>query len=171
MDGHLYITLRVLHILLAALWVGALFVMSVFVFPAIGEAGASGDSFLLSLTRRKIHVFMASTAGLTVLSGLWLYWLFTAGFARAAVSSPQGLAFGIGGLCGLLAAVIGGSVVGRGVSQVVAHIEQNAALPDGERGAHMQSLRVLRKRIGIAGRIVLLLVIAALILMSLGHYL
>lgn len=170
MTASLLLVVRALHILLAALWVGAIFLMTMFVIPAVRDAGTAGGSFMVALHRRGLHVFMATSAGLTVLSGLWLYWIFTAGFNHDAMLTHGGLAFGIGGLCGLLAAIVGGSVVGRGFKRIVAMSERTAALPEGERAAHVQQITALRQRTGNAAKIVLVLVIAALLLMAVGHY-
>ena len=170
MTASLLLAVRTLHILVAALWVGAIFLMTVFVVPALRDAGAAGGSFMVALHRRGLHVFMASSAGLTVLSGLWLYWVFTAGFNHDAMLTRGGLAFGIGGLCGLLAAIIGGSVVGRGFKSMVEMNERTAALPEAERAAHLQQIAGLRQRTGNAAKVVLVLVIAALLLMAVGHY-
>lgn len=170
MTASLLLAVRALHILLAALWVGAIFLMTAFVIPAVRDLGAAGGSFMVSLGRRGIHVFMASTAGLTVLSGLWLYWMFTNGFDHGAMQTHGGMVFGIGGLCGLLAAIIGGGVVGRSFKRVVAMSEQTATLPESERAAHIQRIADLRGRISNAAKIVLALAIVALLLMAIGHY-
>lgn len=170
MDATLYLVLRVLHILVAALWVGAAGLLAMIVMPAIGDAGASGGSFLASLHKRKLHAFMAASAVLTVLSGIWLYWVFTAGFDRAIVGSRSGLVFGIGGLCGLLAMLIGGAVIGPGFVRLAELAGQAGSVPEVERAAHAQRIATARQRTALASKGALLLIVIALVLMASGHY-
>lgn len=170
MDANVYVVLRVLHILVAALWVGAAGLLAMVVMPAVGDAGAIGGSFLASLHRRKLHVFMAASALLTVLSGIWLYWVLTTGFDPAIVWSRGGLVFGIGGLCGLLALIIGGAVIGPGFARLAELAEQTSAMPVDQHAAHAQGLEALRRRTMLASKGALALIVIALVLMASGHY-
>lgn len=170
MNGDLYIWIRVLHILVAALWLGTACVLSMILMPAVRDAGAAGGQVMLSLHRRKLHVFIAATAVLTVLSGIWLYWELTAGFDWASVSSNSGLLFGIGGLCGMLALIMGASLIGPGFARVAALIEQSGSLPDARRPAHTQSVAALQQRTSLIAKLALGLIVTALVLMGFGHY-
>lgn len=170
MGSNGYLVLRVLHILVAALWLGAAGLLAAIVMPAIHDAGAAGGSFLASLHRRKLHAFMAANAVLTVLSGLWLYWVLTTGFDPAIVWSRSGLVFGIGGLCGLLAMTIGGSIIGPGFARLAVLAEQTVPLPEAERADHAQRLSAIRQRTAWASKVALVLIVAAMLLMASGHY-
>jgi uncharacterized membrane protein len=170
MSGSLFLSLRAVHILLAALWLGAAFLLSMFVMPAVRDVGPAGGQLMVTLEKRKLHVFMASTALLTVLSGIWLYWIFTAGLHKEVMFSAGGLAFGIGGLCGLLAMILGGAIMGRGTARLAA-LGQRIAAAEGERTAQMQEMDALRQRLSLASKFILLLMIVALLLMAVGHYL
>lgn len=165
------ISLRALHILLAALWLGAAFLLTLFVMPAVRDTGRAGGQFMQMLHKHRLPSFMASVSVLAVFSGIWLYWFFTAGFRAPAMFSGGGLAFGIGGLCGLLTMILGGAVMGRGFAQMARMGEQIPGLRDSERTAHMQAMSDLRARLSVAGTFIRLLMIAALLLMSAGHYL
>lgn len=170
MTESLYLVLRVLHILVAALWLGAAGLLAAIVMPAIRDAGAVGGSFLGSLHKRKLHAFMAATAVLTVLSGIWLYWVLTSGFSPDIVWSRNGLMFSIGGLCGLVAMIIGGSMIGPGFVRLAALVEQTGSLSEAERDAHAQRLSAVQQRTALASKGALLLIVAALVLMASGHY-
>lgn len=170
MNGFWFLLLRSAHVLLAALWLGASFMLVAFVMPAVREVGPGGGHFMQTLQRRKLHAFMAFAATLTVLTGLWLYWRFTTGLDAEVVLSPAGIAFGVGGVCGLLAMILGGAVLGRGFARMVALGELAAAAPETERTPHMQDVAALRHRLGITGKFTLLLMIVALVLMAIGHY-
>lgn len=171
MDGSFFLSLRAVHILLAALWLGAAFLLSVFVMPALRDVGPAGGQLMVTLHKRKLHAFMAASAALTVLTGIWLYWVFTAGLQEQVMFSPGGLAFGIGGLCGLLAMILGGAIMGRGMSRMTAIGELMTTLPETERASHMQEMAALRGRLSVASKFILLLMIVALLLMAVGHYL
>lgn len=171
MNGSFFLSLRALHILLAALWLGAAFLLSMFVMPAVRDVGPAGGQLMVTLEKRKLGAFMAGTALLTVLTGIWLYWVFTAGLQEQVMFSRSGLAFGIGGLCGLLAMVLGGAIMGRGFARMSAMGERMAILPEVERASHMQDMAALRERLSLTSKFILLLMIVALLLMAVGHYL
>ncbi|HET6631156.1 MAG TPA: hypothetical protein VFG73_00420 [Rhodanobacteraceae bacterium] len=164
-----YLWVRALHIVVAALWVGGTTFLGLFVAPVLRGTGRSGDEVMQGLHRRSVGPFFAVAGLLTVLSGLWLYWHFT-GFRHAAMLSGPGLAFGIGGLLGILAAVVGGAIVGRSVEQVVALDGTMAAMPEGhERQAQAMERLALERRVARASAIDIVLLLAALVLMSIGH--
>jgi hypothetical protein len=114
------------------------------------------------LTGRGLHRFMAASSGVTVLSGLWLYWTLTAGFSASAMSSTAGMVFGLGGLAGLLAAMLGGGVIGRSIQRI------EALSADGADSAQVADLH---QRIAMASRLALSLLAFALLAMALGHLL
>ena len=154
--------IRALHILVAAAWFGAAAFLTLYLMPAVGQLGPQGAPVMVALTRRRFHVFMAATALLTVVSGLWLYWSMTGGFSPAALGTRYGQVYGVGGLAGLLAAIIGGAVVGRSSKQLAAMAEAGVP-PDPVRVA------TLRARARIGSRAALGLMVVALLAMTLGH--
>jgi uncharacterized membrane protein len=154
--------IRALHILMAAAWFGAAAFLTLYLMPAIGQLGPQGAPVMVALARRRFHVFMAATALLTVASGVWIYWAMTGGFAPDALASRYGQVYGVGGLAGLLAAVIGGAVVGRSSKQLAAMAQAGGA-PDPARVAILQA----RTRVG--SRVALGLMLFALLAMTLGH--
>ena len=105
MAGEWYAGVRALHILFAAFWVGSAVFLTLYVTPAIRTTGTHGAPVMAELTRRRMGGFIAAAAMLTLLSGLWMYWVFTRGFDSAILAHGAGLALGLGGLCGIVAAV------------------------------------------------------------------
>ena len=167
----IFVTVRALHILVAALWVGAGLFLTLFLMPTLRQLGTGGHPVHAGLERRGMGGFMAVVAMLTLLSGVWLYWEMTSGFDRGVISSNRGIMFGLGGLAGLLAAIIGGAVIGRGLRQIHELDRRVAGLADGaERDAHLQMLAGLRRRTARASQCDAVLLVAALLLMALGHY-
>jgi len=170
MIGGWYAGGRVLHILFAALWVGSAAFFTLYVTPAIRATGPHGAPVMAELMRRRMGGFIAAAAMLTVLSGLWMYWVFTNGFDGSIVAHGAGLALGIGGLCGIAAAVIGGAVIGRAAERAGALSRQVAQMPEGEqREATMQSVETLQRRVATFSRLAVVLLVAALVAMALAH--
>ena len=154
--------IRALHILAAAAWFGAATFLTLYLMPAVRQLGPQGAPVLVALAQRRFHVFMAGSAMLTVLSGAFMYWLITGGFQPAAMGSRDGMIYGLGGLAGLLAAILGGAVVGR-ASKELAALAAAGDAPDPMRVARLQA------RVRIGSRVALALLLVALLVMTLGH--
>lgn len=167
----LFLTIRVLHILLAATWFGAAVAMLLFVVPAIKEAKGAGGAVMAGVERRKYHVFMQAIAGITVLSGFYLYYRFTQGFDKEISRSMGGRVFGMGGVAGILALVVGASLVGRTMKKIGDIMAKASTMADGpEKAALMASVGPLQARAGMFGKLVLVLMVIAIVAMSIGHY-
>src|SRR5229473_268203 len=113
MSTVLFLTLRVIHVLLAAILIGATVFTSFLLMSAVEAAGPAGGQIMIGLNRKGITAFFGATGGITALTGIYLFWHFTGGFDPEISRSHAGMAYGIGGLAGLLAVIIGGAVVGR----------------------------------------------------------
>jgi uncharacterized membrane protein len=167
----LFLILRPLHVLLAATWIGATIFTTYVLMPAIDDSGPAGGQVMAGLDRKGMVPFFASVAGITVLSGIYLFWRFTGGFDPEVSRSHAGMAFGIGGIAGIVAAIIGGSVVGRASKQAGAIMAQLVRMPDGpEKTAQLGRVGALKQRMSTSGKLVLALQVVALVLMALGHY-
>ena len=171
MSTMLFLTLRVLHVLLAAVWLGATVFMTFLLMPAMKEAGPAGGQVMMGLNRRGVVPFFASVSGITVLTGIYLFWRFTGGFDPEVSRTNAGLAYSIGGAAGLAAAIIGGSIVGRSAKKLVEVMTRVASLKDGaEKSALIQEADGLRQRMASFGKLVLVLQVAATALMAVAHY-
>jgi hypothetical protein len=162
---------RALHVLFGAIWLGTAVLTSFFLLPAIQDAGPDGGKVMMGIARRGMITFIASISGITILTGLWLYWHFTDGFDPGIAGSMGGRVFGLGGLLGLAAGIIGGSVVGRNIKKVMALSGQAASTADtAARSQLMQQAAQARQRAATGGRIVAILLTLTIVLMALGHY-
>jgi hypothetical protein len=166
----LFLTLRVVHVLLAAIWVGATVFTSMLLMPVVEAAGPVGGQVMMNLEKKGMTAFFASIGGTAVLTGFYLYWHFTGGFDPEISRSHAGMAFGIGGVAGLVALIIGGAVMGRASKRMLAVMGQMASASEAQKGALLQEANTLRGKMKSFGRIVLLLQVVALVLMALGHY-
>lgn len=165
-----FLSVRVLHVLFGAIWLGTAFFMTFMVMPAVRDAGPDGAKVVQGLGRRGIVPFIAAISGLTALTGLWLYWRFTDGFDPGLSASMGGQVFGTGGVLGLAAAVIAASVVGRNLKRVLALVDQMEKTEPAGRAALMDQLQRHRRKAAAGGRIVVVLLILTIMLMALGHY-
>jgi hypothetical protein len=170
MGTALFLSLRAAHVLLAAVWVGATVFTSILLMPVIEGSGPIGGQLMQNLEKKGMTAFFAAMGGTTVLTGIYLYWRFTGGFDPTVSSSHAGMAFGIGGAAGILAVIIGGSVIGRSSRKVLALMEQLPKASEAQKRALMQEADVLRGRMKTFGVLVLFLQLIALLTMSVGHY-
>jgi len=115
----MFLVVRVFHVLFGAAWLGAAVFNAFFLMPAMQEAGPDAGKVMAALMRRKLPTFVASISGLTVLSGLYLYWRFTNGFDPALRGSRSVMVFGTGGVLGMTAAILAVSVVTRSMKRAV----------------------------------------------------
>jgi len=166
-----FLLLRAAHVLLATIWVGGVALNSLFLFPALQEAGPSAGPVLTALTRRKLPAYMASIGGVTVLTGLYLYYRFTGGFDPALSGSMGARIFGLGGVCGIAALIIGGAVVTRSAKKMAAIGARLGSAPDAERAALAAEMDAARQKAATFSRVVLVLQMIAVVCMAVGHYL
>ena len=172
MDQTLTLVLRFVHIVGGVFWVGAVFLMVGFIFPTVRETGPTGGRFMQELMqRRRLSVFMNSAAGLTMLSGFIMYGRITAATNGAWAGTRAGMTLGIGGLATILAAIIGGAIVGRGgarLANLSQTIQASGGAPSPEQGAEIGRLQA---RMGKAMRVVAALLFVAVTTMATARYL
>lgn len=166
----LFLVLRAAHVLIAALWIGAVAFSTFYVFPALDEAGPSAGPVMAALMRRKLDIYMASIGGTTVLTGFYLYYRFTGGFDPSLSATRAAMVFGTGGAAGLLALIIGGVVVSRNAKKMAAMGARLASERDTDRADLIAQMTAARRRATTGSRLVFLLQLIAIVLMAIGHY-
>jgi len=166
----IFLGARVIHILCAAMWFGALVLLSLFLMPVLQQAGPEGGKIMGGLERRGLNAFMMSIAGTTILTGFYLYWHLTGGFDPAQSATVEAKVFGAGGVLGLAAMIIGGSVVARSVKKAAALGERLAGMAEKDRGPIAAEIQQLRRKVVTFARLVLALILITIVLMSIGHY-
>jgi uncharacterized membrane protein len=149
------LTIRVVHVLGACIWLGAAFFIAWFLMPAMRDAGPDGGKVMAAEQKRGWVVLMPVIATMTVLTGFWLYRPYMGAEGNAAKY------LGLGGVIGVIALIIGGGVVSRTVSKA----EKLSANP-----ATMSEAGALRARAMTWVRIMSVLVIVSAILMTIAMY-
>jgi hypothetical protein len=171
MNTVMFLVLRATHILFAGVWIGSTVYSSLLLTPVIEESGSAGGQVMMRLGRRGLDVYMRALGMTTIVTGLYLLWRFTGGFDPAVAATHAGVAFGVGGLAGLAAGVVGAAVIGRSAGQVMKILTDATSMADGPaKGALLQRAAGLRHRIKAATRVVMVLQATALVLMAVGHY-
>src|SRR5262245_49381128 len=104
---------RALHVVMAAIWLGAAFFAGWFLMPSVAEAGPAGGTVMAGVQKRGWIAIAPVVAILTILSGGWLYRPFAGNFGVA----NSATILGIGGMLGVIALLIGGGIVSRALAK------------------------------------------------------
>ncbi len=154
--------LRIVHIVGGAFWAGSAFVLVQFVAPAVTLAGPEGAKFMQRLVLgTRFVVVTATTAGLTVLTGLLLYWRASGGLRVEWMSTGTGVMFTIGGLAGLIA-LFAGLAIGANSRKLAALGASLQGAPSPEQAAEIARLQNRLSNLSAATAILLLVVLIAM---------
>jgi uncharacterized membrane protein len=165
------IVLRLFHIFSGVLWVGGVALLSWFIIPSVEGTGPAGGGVMkFLLVKTKFGPYFPALAGLTVLSGIFMFWWDGSRSTGKFYSSPMGITLSIGGLAGIVAFIFGGAVVGRssaGMARIFRAIDAQGAPPTPEQTAELMTLRA---KVSWAAKIVLPLLLLTLIAMAIARY-
>ena len=166
------VVLRLFHIGAGVFWVGGVLMFARFIFPAVQAVGPAAGPLMDQLTRvRQLPRALLGAGFVTSLTGLVLYWHDSAGFHGPWMGSVTGMTFGTGGLLAIVALVIGltvNSPTAKRLGALTASIQAQGAPPSPEQSAQV---RQLQARLGMAGRIVMVLLVLATAAMATARYL
>lgn|SRR5690242_13802144 len=163
----LMVILRFVHIVLGILWVGSVFAITVILVPGMQQLGLPLDPVMRTLQHRKFSQIMMSFGGLTVLAGLSMMFVLSRGHEAEYFSSPMGRTLSLGGLCAILALVLGGAVSRPALEKAAklrAEIGSNAADP------RMAEVAALQKRLVVTSKAVIALLLIAISCMAIARY-
>jgi hypothetical protein len=168
----LLIFFRIIHVGSAMIWFGGTIVSAFFLQPTVEALGNAGQPFMEHLmNRRKLGIMFPIVAALTVLSGAVLYWRDSGGLQLTWITTPTGLAFTIGGLAAIIALVGGGILVGPGIAEQTAVRGELAAGDGVPTAAQQERLDRADRRLTLAGRVDLPLLLLAGRTMAVARYL
>jgi len=162
--------LRIVHIVAASFWVGAAVMNAGFLLPSIRAAGPAGGQVMRHITQRRLPVWLNAAMLLTLASGIALYGWRSDGFTSAWMMSRSGIVFGIGGILGILAGILGIFFVmpaGKRLGTLGASIPASGPPPE----AVIQEMGALQARMAITVRIAASMVVLAATCMALARYL
>ncbi len=166
----LIVVLRFLHVFAGVFWAGSVFTVTGFVMPLTATMGADGQKFMRRLTlERGLTRGMIGAGAVTVLAGLALMWLDSAGFQGAWLGSGMGIMLSIGGLAALGALTTGimtARIVAR-LGRLADAVQAQGGPPKPEQGAELQQLGARLPRLGRATAIQLAI---AVLCMAVARY-
>ena len=158
----LTVALRLVHIVLGALWVGMFAFITFFLTPAVAEVGPEGGKLMAALQRRKVMVVLPVLALATIVSGVWLIFHVYGGTAGL-MGSRAGQTYATGGTLAVLAFLVG-IVVMRPIMMRITALAQDAA-------ANRDEIGRLRARSAVVTRAVAVLLFLAIAAMAVARYL
>jgi uncharacterized membrane protein len=100
------LVLRLIHILTGIAWLGSGIFTSVFLIPALSGSPAVMGQVVSGLQRRRYFVAVPIIATLTILSGVRLLWITSAGFTPSYFASGTGRTFAISGVAAIIAFIL-----------------------------------------------------------------
>lgn len=156
------IALRLVHVLGGIFWVGATVFTTAFLFPVLAGAGQAAGPVMAGLQQRRLLVALPVAALLTILSGLRLLWIASAGFTPAYFRTGPGLVFALSGVAAIVGFLVG-ILVSRPAALRAAQLARGGT-------ADPLELAPLRRRAAVAGAVVTFLVTAAAAGMAVARY-
>jgi len=100
------LVLRLIHILSGIAWVGSGIFTSFFLVPVLSSSPAVMGQVMAGLQRRRMFIILPTVATLTILSGLRLLWIASAGFDSSYFATGTGRTFALSGLAAIVAYVL-----------------------------------------------------------------
>ncbi len=101
------IALLTIHVISAAFWFGSTILLVGVVTPALAASGPEAAQVVAPQLFRRVPSALGIAGAVTILSGLWLYWIVSGGFNSGFAHSAGGMLIGIGAICGIAASVTG----------------------------------------------------------------
>jgi hypothetical protein len=168
----LVIVLRFVHVVFGAIWVGMVVFATFFMMPAVQEAGPDGAKVMAAVQRRGLMTVMPLLALGALISGIWLYVRAGAGMPAEFGRSPVGMAYGLGGLAGIVAWVLGVAVLRPSMMKAMALGQSlGPSTSAEERQRVMGEAQRLRARAAAASRATAYLLLFAVTAMAVARYL
>ena len=163
--------LRIVHILGGVFWVGSAIFAAILLAPALRAVGpASGDVMNQLVKVRKMPMMMMGSGLATMVAGIWLLMLDSAGQPGEWMKSGPGMTFGIGGALAILAFLLGMAInmpASKRLAAIGAAVAARGQPPTVEERAEMVHLQ---GRMSVASQIVTLLLVLATAAMAIARY-
>ena len=166
------LVLRLVHVLGGIFWVGSLMYTSFFLVPVVRSTPAVAGQVMAGLQKRRLFVVLPTVALLTMLSGIRLMMIASAGFSDSYLSSNTGRAFSAGAGAAIIAFLIS-MFVSRPAFVHAAKLGASLSTSADEPGRQriMAEVQRLNRRAAIANTIVLVLLLLTAATMATARYL
>jgi uncharacterized membrane protein len=165
------LVLRVVHVIGAIFWAGAILFVVHFLEPAVRDLGPDGAKVMQAIQRRRYMEVTPVMALLTILSGFWLYHRDFGRFHPGPGASPAEISYGLGALAAVVALVVGLSVIRPSALRLGRLGGEIAQAPPDRREALLAEMNRYRGRVRMGGRVLVLLLTISMVTMAIGRYL
>jgi uncharacterized membrane protein len=165
------VALRLVHILGGIFWVGSALFSAFFLGPALGRVGPAAGAVMGALQQRRLFTVLPVVAVLTILSGLRLLQIVSAGFAPAYMSSRTGQTYLWSGIAAIVAFLLSVFVVRPAAVRAGQLGATIPGLPEEQRAGSLAKAELLRRRSGVASVIAMVLLVGAAAGMAVARYL
>ncbi len=168
----LVIVLRLLHVVVGALWIGFAVFTAFMLAPALQDAGAGGAGVMAALQRRGMPQVVGAFAGITLLTGIWLFWRVSNGFSPTFMGSHMGIALSVGGLAAIVGYAIGMAMVRPSMTRAATLSQELPSITsEGDRAAMLAAIAAARGRGAAGARFLSLMLLLAAAAMAVARYL
>lgn len=165
------LVLRTAHIFGGFFWVGAVFLMLFFIEPTARLAVPEGPRFMGRLVlEKRLTEWITFAVVLNVGAGIVLYWRDSGGLQIFWIGTAPGIAFTIGSVAGIVALVLGLSIIGPTIKRLATlgrEIDTAGRPPSPEQLAELQRLQ---QRLVRVNQLDLILVTLAMLTMATARY-
>jgi uncharacterized membrane protein len=165
----LIVFFRLVHIPAAIIWAGGAAFVTLYLEPTVAKLGPDGGKVMAEFMRRKMSVYLALAATLTVVGGVVLY-VKDAGGVTLWLGTTTGVVFTVGAAAGIIAWALGASMVPRTIKQIMA-IGQEMATAGGPPSAELTGrMDAAQERLKVVSRVSLAFVALAIVTMATARY-
>ena len=163
------VVFRVVHVLAAVLWVGAAWLFTFFLEPALASMGPAAGPFIDELVeKRKVPIAITIAATFTVLGGLFLYWhdwqLY--GSLGDFVGSAFGLSLTVGAVAAIAAYLAGFFGIKPRAERMSALSKEIRAAGGPPSEAQQSEMRTVQEQMRMISRVDFVLLIIAVLGMA-----
>jgi hypothetical protein len=160
----MFATLRILHVVCGTFWTGAALLIAGFMEPTVRALGPDGGRFMQRFMGKSgFPIAMTGAGFITLVTGLYLLWAGSGGFAQGWPANTFDVLMALGGLAGTVAFFLGIGVnaptaarLGRLAGEAAA--QGGPPVPEQQRQISMLQRRL--HRAGLASATLLLLATA-----------
>jgi uncharacterized membrane protein len=163
------IALRLIHVLAGIFWVGSGLFTAFFLAPALKTAGpAAAGAVMTGLQKRSLYTVLPVSAVLTMLSGIRLMMIVSAGNAHW-FQHRSGHTYSVSAAMGILAFILS-MVVARPAAVKMGKLGQAAASDGASKQALAAEMQSLQRRMTMSTMVAVVLLILAAAGMAIARY-
>jgi hypothetical protein len=149
----MFATLRILHIVCGTFWTGSALLIAGFVQPTVRGLGPEGGRFMERFSVKSgFPIAMTGAGFITLVTGFYLLWAGSGGFAAGWPANTFDLLIALGGLAGIIAFVLGIGVnapTAARLGRLAGEVAARGGPPSAEQ---QQQIATLQRRLHQGGR-------------------